>query len=429
MRRPDPQRIVETVARTGSIRKAAPALGVPRSTLQDWITDMSLEEKIQEARARHRAGRPTAAPAAKGESPRTTVRADKGEATFVTKPSPQLGDMDALMRERGLDPSEWEVVTATLNEWDGPIAGGGVQTMRQLKVNLRHRVSLEILSPARDIAPLKRAAAKRNDRKPSLIVVEGDHQVPYHDPKLHAASLSFLAAQDPDGHVFLGDTLDLPTISRHPDHPAAVATPQECLDQGTLLLREKREAAPRAWAKKLEGNHDARLATEQLTRAERTYGLRPGAWGDEEQVDAFSLRRLLHLDRLEIEHVTDIRGWQHGEVVLVPGPEGLVVRHGFVTGANTAGRTMRKLGRSAIVGHDHGKEHHWWLDPSAESLRQAMVAGTMSRNDEVFPHFTVKPDWHQGFVTATIWPGGRFVLEHAYYFDGALYWRDQRIAA
>lgn len=428
MRRPDADRIVQAVARTGSLRQAAVALHVPYSTLHGWIqATPGLEEKITEARRGAQAPRPSRS---QGEQPRVDVRPAQGKASFTTAPAPKLGDLDTLMRERGLDPADWEITNATLNEWDAPVSGGGTQKMRQLKVNLRRKIALQLLSPGRSIPALSRAKAKRDARKPKLIVVEGDHQVPYHDPKLHRASIEFLGLVKPDGHVFLGDTLDFPTISRHPDHPAAMATPQECVDQGTRLLRDKREATPDdCWAVKIRGNHDDRLAQEQLNRAERTHGLAPGAWDEEEQVDAFSLRRLLHLDRLGVRYGIDPRGWQHDEVVLVPGPEGLVVRHGLVTGANTAGRTLRKLGRSVIVGHDHSKETAWWLDPSVDSLRQAVVAGTMSRNDEVFPHFTVKPDWHQGFVTATIWPDGRFIIEHAHYFAGALYWRSERIAA
>ena len=106
---------------------------------------------------------------------------------------------------------------------------------------------------------------------------------------------------------------------------------------------------------------------------------------------------------LGVELVEDLRGWQHAEVELVPGRGGLVVRHGFVTGHNTAGRTLAKLGRSVIVGHDHSKASAYKLDYPERLLLQAHVAGTMSLCDETWPHFAVEPDWHQGLVTATIW--------------------------
>jgi hypothetical protein len=124
--------------------------------------------------------------------------------------------------------------------------------------------------------------------------------------------------------------------------------------------------------------------------------------------------------------VEDPRGWEHGEIELVPGGNGLVVRHGFVTGANTAAKTLAKLGRSIIVGHAHGREHHWRLVYPKKRVQQGVVAGTMSRNDATFPHFAINPNWHQGFVTVERWPDGTFVIEHAVYQNNALYWRDRR---
>jgi hypothetical protein len=152
------------------------------------------------------------------------------------------------------------------------------------------------------------------------------------------------------------------------------------------------------------------------------YGIRPVG----EDVPALRLRRLLQLDALGVVLVEDPRGWQHGEVELVPGLGGLVVRHGWITGHNTAERSMKRRGRSLIVGHDHKRDHSYWLDPSAELEREAAVLGTMSRaRDEVFPHFAVCDEWTQGFATLTVWPDGSFAIEHARYRNGRLYWRDR----
>jgi hypothetical protein len=262
----------------------------------------------------------------------------------------------------------------------------------------------------------------RPEGRPELIVVEGDHQAPYHDPGLDACTTEFVREMQPAEHIFLGDTADFPTISRHPDHPAAMASAQECVDAAYGILRRRAEAAPNAIRKKLKGNHDWRVESELLARAERLHGITPAG----EETAALSLRRLLQLDSLGIELVEDVRGWEHAEVVLVPGGNGLVVRHGFVTGANTANKTLAKLGRSVIVGHGHQKESTYRTTYPKLRLQQAAVAGTMSRNDGVFPHFAINPNWHQGFVTVERWPDGSFIIEHALYHHGTLYWRDRR---
>lgn len=55
MNRPTPEQIVAAVAETGSIRKASGVLGVPRSTLQDWIHELNLTDAIRDARAEAKA--------------------------------------------------------------------------------------------------------------------------------------------------------------------------------------------------------------------------------------------------------------------------------------------------------------------------------------------------------------------------------------
>jgi hypothetical protein len=104
--------------------------------------------------------------------------------------------------------------------------------------------------------------------------VEGDHQAPYHDPGLDACATEFVREMQPAEHVFLGDGMDLPTISRHPDHPAAMATPQECVDAGYTSSAAVRRP-PRTRVRKLKGNHDWRLEGETLARSERMWGLQP----------------------------------------------------------------------------------------------------------------------------------------------------------
>ena len=57
--------------------------------------------------------------------------------------------------------------------------------------------------------------------------------------------------------------------------PAAMATAQECIDAAYGILRRRADAAPNARRWKLKGNHDWRIESELLMRAERLYGLHP----------------------------------------------------------------------------------------------------------------------------------------------------------
>jgi hypothetical protein len=395
----------------GSIRRAAPNLGCDERTLRRRLKRAEVDNQPEPGSVQ--------------------VEGDTATITEPPTPRPKLGDIGKLIRERGLDPDEWVVVSTTLNEWDGPVKGGGTQRLKQWKVTLRRAPHLILASPAVHVPRVGPRSRPRNPLKPELIVVEGDHQVPYHDPKLHEASLYALQElHDRHGmteHVFLGDTGDFPTISKHADHPAASTSVNDVIQGVYELLREKREAAPNARARKLKGNHDWRVEGELLLRAERMYGIKPASIDGEEEIPSLSLRRLLHLDALGIELVEDPRGWMHAEVELVSGIAGLLVRHGWITGANTAGRSLAKRGRSMIVGHTHSREHTFDWDPSAGLERQAVVAGTMSLvRDQRFPHFAPCDSWLQGFVTVTRWPDGQFVIEHALWDGESLRWRDRR---
>jgi hypothetical protein len=450
LNKPTPDAVIAALAEHGSIRKAAPALGVPRSSLQDWIAewaaqDPELGKRLGAARASQQATRPQTAQKAgytiKGDEATVT-----GEAVPVADLPAMLGTRNAeqYLRDRwGFPEDTWECVSATGNEWMGPVAGGGAQLLAQVKGTFRKRLNVAALFPEAVVhvpALVKPKRIRRPSGAPRLIIAEYDHQAPYFDPALDAAATAMHADLQPDVQFFGGDLMDFPTISRHPDHPAAMASVRECLSAGHHILRRRREAAPHAEAVKIKGNHDWRPEGELLLRAERMAGIAPVG----ETVPALSLRRLMHLDALGVKLVEHPLGWEHAEVELVPGVAGLVARHGWLTGANTAGRSLAKRGRSLLVGHTHTREHVFQWDPSAGLERQAAVAGTMSRVrgeafserqllavdldttvDFLFPHFAVLDNWTQGLVTVTVWPSGSFLIEHARWENGALYWRDR----
>ncbi len=292
--------------------------------------------------------------------------------------------------------------------------------MFQLKLWLRKKVPLEWLFPAADVKPVKLRARKPH-KGPERIVVMGDHQAPYHDRALHEKSLELIADFNPDRFVYLGDLCDFPTINKFRDNPPFDASPQDCLDSGFSVLRALREVSPAAEWDFVAGNHDVRIKTEILGRAERLHGIRPADFDGAED-EALSLRRLLHFDRLGIRYAEPQGGYQHSEVCLHPG---LVVRHGWLVGSTTPEKSLDALGRSVIVGHTHAKGHVWRLRNEGDRrvLRQAVVAGTMS---DLELGYNTRSDWHAGFVTVNLWPDGLFSVDHATFCEGVLSWRDRR---
>lgn len=375
------------------------------------------------------------------KAPQEGVTRDGDTVTVTTAAgqTPDLGAYDLILERRGLDPADWTVVSVKANQWDAMTSDKAegdnrIVTMYQHTITLKPSARLVLIQPAVHVPPVKRTRppGPAVGQKPVTILVEGDHQAPYHDPDLHAASIFMLRdlarKHRLSEHIFLGDTMDLPTISRHNDHPASRATPNECIQAAYALLREKAETAPNIRRRKIKGNHDWRIDSEQLTRSERMYGIRPAKrWEDtEEELPALHLNRLLHLPELGIELVEDPRGWEHAEIELVPGPQGLVVRHGWLTGENTAEKSAKARGRSIIFGHVHRAEDIAFWDPSMECPRQGVVCPAMClTRDKRFPHFAVLDRWMQGAVIVTTWPDGEFAIERALWKAGELRWRDQ----
>lgn len=354
---------------------------------------------------------------------------------------PKLHDskIEELIQDAGLDPADWTIGPTKLNKWnamtsDKATGDNRIVWMYQYKVTLLRSPEKLLASPAmhRTVPPVRRVPGPPKSEKPELIVVEGDHQVPYQDTRLDELSLEALRDLSENHrlteHVLHGDTIDFATISKYADHPAAMESVNEGIQGGYELIRRKREAASNARCRKMKGNHDWRVEAELLLRAERLYGIKPADTPEKgPELPALSLRRLLHLDALGVELVEDRRGWEHAEIELVPGPRGLVVRHGWIVGQNTAAKSLKARGRSLIVGHKHTREHVYDWDAGSGVERQAVVSGVMCRvRDGRFPHFAVCDNWSQGFVVVTRWPDGRFEIDHARYDGEVLSWRDRR---
>lgn len=366
------------------------------------------------------------------------ISGDVAEITSEPTSKLKLNTPEDLMTERGLDPEEWEVTLVTINEWDGATKKGGgaavtgKHTLRQLKINLRRKVSLELVSPARldgpYFIPFKGRKAKRVER-PKLVVFVGDQQAPYFNETLHSKFLEFLSDFSPEEGVLIGDTIDLPDISRHPNNPEKDVTVQDCVDSGYMILRNYREAKPEMVWKKLAGNHDERLRRLQIDKVERIYGVRRAKVpGEELEIPVLDVGHLLRLDELGIEYIRPDGDYEHTQINV---SNHLAARHGWIarkgSGASALG-TLEHLGYSVVVGHTHRQSivHKTRHDINGTvSTLAACETGCMCEVEGGLG-YTVTPDWQNGFATAEIWPNGTFKLDLATFVSGTLYYRDKK---
>lgn len=394
----------------GDVAAAARTLGVDRRVLREIVREDPDLSAIRAA-----GGKP--------EKVRVERTAEGGaEVTIAWSDPATVLSPERLLAKVGLDPAEVTIEKHVANTW-----GKASDPNYQLKLWTRPRVAFEkLIGQAVHVPRVKRAKrAARRKGTPERIVVMGDHQAPYHDVALHSAALGLLRDLAPDRGVYLGDLMDLPSISRHPDNPVFDASPQECVQAGYAILRDVVEASGGVPWDFLDSNHDARLRSELLQRAERLYGLRPAEVEPGLIEDpSLHLSRLLHFEQLGVTGIFAEQGYEHSEAKLAPG---LVVRHGFLTGKDVGAKMVEKLGVSALVGHTHGREHFYTVqygegDPV---IRQGVVIGGMCRDDL---HFVVNPKWVRGFVVVELWDDGLFTVDHAIWHPtaGALLFRGSR---
>jgi len=391
----------------GTFVKVSDSTGIPVSTLKSRAQRLGVK-------------RP---PTIKVHAMRSGVEISGDAAVITSDPSPDLGDIAEMIRARGLDPDEWEVKNAVLNCWDSNAGDGQIIELRQLKIHLVRKVPIDFILPVTDVKP-------RTPRKPvksdtHTIVLLPDQHAPYEDRACHEAVLAMLAHVQPDEVGLLGDLVDLPTISKHRDNPAWSASVTECIQGGFELLRDYTEATTsRFWM--LKGNHCFRLETELLARAERMYGIAPASIDGEEQDQALSLKRLLHLDRLGVELIEPPRAGDGYEFACHKITDKFEARHGWITGQNSAQKSLDRVGRSLVVGHTHRQvlTRRTYFNGITHRTIQAAECGTL-RGIEGGGGFAVNPDWQVGFAVAQIVDGAE-TIDFASFDDGVLRWRGER---
>jgi len=356
-----------------------------------------------------------------GRQPKVVVSPD-GSSAEITGPINCLTDPETLMRKMGLSPDEWIVTDDVIvNQW-----GDIDEPNFQLKLRVRRKSSIKFVTPAIHVPPVKRPTAKKPEGEPRFVVVCADQQAPFHDERLHEMFLQFLEQTRPDEVVLAGDTLDFPDISRHRDNPEWHAPAQQCINSGYRLLRDYVEAAPQAEFHKLLGNHDERLRTELLNRAERLYGITAAPTEEDPYPDAaMGVKNLLHLDALGINLIQPDGNYTHAQHFITPQ---LAVRHGWLTGNNTADKSLRNIDFSLIVFHTHRQSvtYRTVHTSSGDRRLQMGVEGAAMCRVRGGIGYAVDPNWQQGFVTAWVWPDGTFKVDHATVSGDELFWGGER---
>lgn len=381
-----PEAVVAALREEGSLTAASRVLGVNRNTLSSYV----FREGIDTSDG--------ASNATCNTSPVNQV---------VSEDSREWGDITKLLKSRGLDPSQFRVLRATVNRWSD---------QEQLKV-LLEPIGL-VPRPVRTEGWKAPKPAKSKRQKTGLTFVISDHHCPMHDEDFHRLTVQMMRDEQPERIVVAGDLIDYASISRHKKRGGEAGV-NESLQAAYDVLRSYREACPNSEIVFLDGNHEQRMfdALESKGLLSVAQVKRPG-----EDHTLLSTRHLLRLDELHIEQVfpPDHCGYEHAEYKI---PDGPYVRHGWLSSSgagSSALKTLDRLRRNIIVAHTHRSAVTWhthWVNGDPVRL-VAVETGTAARLTEQGMSYAIAPDWQNSLVVVQ-----GMTVDHAVYQDQTLVWR------
>lgn len=328
---------------------------------------------------------------------------------------------EELLKAHGLDPEEWAIARVRGNRWGDP-----EEPNHQLRVDAVPKAQvIEPVDPREWSPPPKPKRRRLKKDEPRKVVICGDHHCPHHDPTLHKLFLRFLEDEQPDEGVLLGDLLDFSSISKHRRGKTAPAPhPNECLRAALHVLRDYRHASPNTFWTLLPGNHDDRLDHQQIDNTPDLYEVAPGGGetleGEDDDTPAKSLRRLLYLDELGIDLISE--DFNRAKYLL---GRKITLRHGYLSGKNASTNMLNKITRSTVQGHTHRlrliyKTEHDEHDPDEPtSTRVGAEAGCMAEIKDSLGYGD-EEDWQQGALLAHLWPDDDFTLAPVPYVPGRL---------
>lgn len=283
-----------------------------------------------------------------------------------------------------------------------------------------------VVQPAKPTV-IKPAKVQKKDLTTKTAVVLPDPQIgyrrdilredydPFHDEQAMDVALQVVKETQPDVIVNLGDLVDLPEFSRHPQEPGFARTTQRSIDRAHEWLAQQRASSPDAQIVLLEGNHDRRLEKAIVQNAQSAFGLQranvPESW------PVLSLPFLLRMDELGVEYIEGYPAnifWINDNLACIHG-------HKSRSGGSTAAAVVGDERSSIIFGHIHRIElqHQTRRIRSGSKNNLAACPGCLCRIDGAVPGFKSSTDiygrpvqswenWQQGIAVVSYEEGDGF---------------------
>lgn len=255
--------------------------------------------------------------------------------------------------------------------------------------------------------------------------------VPMHDERAMKAARMMLKDMQPDYLIAVGDTIDMPELSRFaPDSDHFFRTLQPAIDRASLWDAELAADNPTATKVRLAGNHQ-RLTKFILKNAAQLYGLKRA--GEIEPILSIP-----YLVRAEQTGWTYIEGYPANEYAPRVGNNNIVFVHGdkVRSGGSTAELMSKSYPeRHVFFGHVHRHEAHTRTNYLGEYIT-AETFGTLARIDGIVPSYrngvtdkgeVVKKyeNWQQGIGEVTVHKSGIVSTAFLPIHNGVGFWGDK----
>ncbi len=371
------------------------------------------------------------------ERPGVTIKggSDGGETELISPLSTAVQSPEALLRQHGMDPDEWEIIEVKTGQWDSAAKSKLTEDwiyagLHQIRVRVRPKKAPLWIVPASGTSaiwtPKPYVPASGRTR---LTLVTTDLQVPFHDPKLHELTLHLAELIKPNAWVDLGDVLDLPFLSKYRQKPEFKTTFNESITAGGRVFLERRQAVGSSCVcSVLWGNHDTRLRNWLLDHAEALFDVKRAQLGfaDDEQ-SVLELDYLLRLDASGWRKARSPWGEYPYECIwIAPGLAGIHGSHVRKGAGNSVRQEILARDHSVAQGHVNKLAAYTFARAGVQGKRTVwgIEAGLMCLVEGSLGFGGQTADWNQGLITITTFPDGEFLPELASYTNGVLRWRN-----
>lgn len=363
----------------------------------------------------------------------------------------ELNKLQQLLERSGIDINDIERVTrVNLYQMGYKDEDGNPGTVDMVSAQYIPRVAAEDLESRflTQAAPviIKPSKAKPVKRDHKLIFAFGDTQiayrkiedeyVPIHDERAMKVSRMICKDLRPETIVNLGDSVDLPQLSRYDaDSTHFTGTLQQAFNRAHSYYAELRADNPESKIVEVDSNHNVRLGKMVLKLMPELWGLRQAG----ESMESFPVLTYPFLANLNAVGVEWVGGYGAAEY---RHNDDLVFIHGKEVRSNgsTAELLSKKYPYSNIIaGHGHKAQTHVRTTPDGKYLT-AIQAGALCKITGEVPGYGSavddmgKPvhkyqDWQQSVLVIEDYGQGRYNFNHVYIQDGKAFYNGKEYTA